>query len=80
MRGMQLARTAEKRAVARGLVELALIEKIELAARQAESFAEVDLDEVLGGGHRALPVQPPLPSVGQHSPAELPGGQVVGAA
>src|SRR3546814_14959194 len=53
---------------------------VALAARQVEHLAEVDFQEILRDGKRAPEIEPPMPAVGEESPAQAAVGDVVDAA
>ena len=62
---------------ARRLIER---EQVFVVAGKAEDRREVDLEELLGDGKRALPVEAPPRTVGEHPPADPARRQVVHAA
>src|SRR3546814_14522305 len=46
------------------------VQEVALAARQVEHLAEVDFQEILRDGKRAPEIEPPMPAVGEESPAQ----------
>ena len=55
-------------------------EQAVVAARQVQDRRQIDLEELFGDRERALPVETPVPPVGQDAPAQPAVRQIVGPA
>jgi len=56
-----------------------IVEKLGLAPWQPEDLAEIDFEVIVGNRLSVLPVETPVASVGQHTPAQPSPGHCFGA-